>query len=240
MGGRGAKARRTVPYGANTKRELNNIGVGGGAFAPKVRSAAGGGDSIDTPLGKMEVVSFSHNGSKWRAPNKNDGQLVLRDSKGKEYRSIQVGTGSTRATYEFKDFALKFEGVVKGGYAGQNSKDVKAYNNLHPRLKQYAARPLSSNQTVTLKVNGSMKKVQVIAVERIQPYTGKISERQYAQLKRQYDRLVHGKRKNRVYGKGIHDLQFPDREGKNGYNVYFAKKKNGKLILKAYDIPLGQ
>lgn len=237
MGGRGAKLNRTNPYGSGTKAALAKAGVaisagGGGAEAPEVSmlSTAGGAPDLST----FQVVKMSHNLKKWSDPNTKDGSLTVKDANGVTHKSIQVSSGSTRVTFEFKDFALKFENLTEGAYKGQNKVDVKAFEGIVGGNKKYIARPLTENRTMTINLKGIPKKVEVIAVERAVPLKREMTATERTAMYKLYSKVRNNG------GNAIADVGFPSPgQGGRGHNVYVVEGKGGKLSLKFIDIALG-
>lgn len=191
-------------------------------------STAGGAPDLST----FEVVDISHNLKGWREPNTTDGQLTIRDANGVEHKSIQVSSGSTRVTYEFENFALKFENLTEGAYKGQNKVDERAYNGIVAANKQYIARPLTPNRDMNISINGRMKKVEVIAVERAIPIKREMTAGERSRLFKLYNSVVENG------GNRIADVAFPSPgDGGRGHNVYVVER-GGNLTLKFIDIAL--
>lgn len=233
IGGRGAYAQRRG--GAVAPRNVTNAAGGGGGDVElnSAPSSLGGGEANLTNF-TVESVSFNSNARSHSAPNNKDGTLTIRDADGKLHTSIGVSSGSTRVTYEFAGgFALKFENLKSGGFKGQNAADVKAYNGIVKENQKYMARPLTSNRSIAVKLNGRTKNVQVIAVERAVPIKREMTSSERRTISNLYHRVVSNG------GRYISDTALPgEGDGGRGHNVFVVERK-GKLSLKFVDYSLG-
>ena len=223
MGGRGTFAVR------------RNFNAGGGVVKGNITGAGGGEVEVDGSKGitaggeypnlkTYDIVSFNH-------VSDSSGKMTIRDADGKLHTSVAVSSGSTRTTYEFSNFVLKFEGLKVGGFPGQNEVDWKAYNGINKNNREYVTRLLTENRSVKVEVGGKLKTVQIIAAERAVPLKGNVPEKEYTALYKTYENVLRN-----TGGKRLNDIGFPNQKGDGrGHNIYFVKGRGGKRSFKIFD-----
>lgn len=249
MGGRGTKSiqSRTRELSALRQQSRARTAGGGGGggdadnanlTASNVRTNSGRADVGD--LSKVKVVEMKYKvaGNQWKPATTTNGQMVIMDEKGQLHRSIKSSAGSTRITYEFKDFAIKVEGAIKrGAITGQNANEKRAYESLSASNKKYVPKPLSENRKTTGTFNGRRTNIEIMAFERAEAVTGPISDKDYDRIFKSFVKFKANKG-----GRGpMADLVFPKRGDTTGmgHNVFIVRGKNGKLTFRAVDIPYG-
>ncbi len=222
MGGRGQYAERRR-LGGDVVNSFNSaaIGGGGGGDGDAEVSMSAGGDAPN--LSSYQIVDFNF-------VNDRTGNMTIKDADGKLHTSNIVESGSTRSTFLFDSFVMKFEGLIPAGVPGQNEADLRAYNSVVKENREFFTKLLTKNVSMNVKVAGVNRKVQVIAAERAVPATRLPTPAEYSKMEGKFIQVMQNK------GKGLDDVSFPsplNREGK-GHNVRFVEK-SGKMTFQIYD-----